>query len=539
MGESWRDMALRLNDEKSWGGKGTQQLQHQQQNNWQGKGKGQAKGKGKGQEASTKSKGKDSGKGKGQDAGKSKGKGKGACWPCPDKRCATMVGKVWMNTQALDQCSQCGTWKVAKEAPDTDWLARREELRAKIAAEGAAETPKEVDEEMGNSEDEKEEAESILELTDEFKELESYLKMPNDLKPGWDPALALEAGAASPGQAASQRTKEIEACKKFLALEPMAAALGQGKEEFVKTRTKLAALEKAAMKAEKDAPGAKLTACQLATARQATERQERMEEICTEQANAWMDQMRAIQKQKLVREEAWNVRKAVLEDRRDQVVELIDQKIKAAEDLAASLKDVKAPGAASPAETPEQKKDREKEEKAEKEKAAKEAKEEKERLAAAQAEADRQAAAQAEAKRAFGRLQTTATVAKSDLADLSKRKATDESTKVMATMYYWARASAMGDQALPFSFAEMGATVEVALELVGKAVWKAFFSECVIVDKDVCPMQLRQIMFLQLMILDADLREKVNADQEAVALKHLEDAEPRLKRLRTMLNGAA
>ena len=103
-------------------------------------------------------------------------------------------------------------------------------------------------------------------------------------------------------------------------------------------------------------------------------------------------------------------------------------------------------------------------------------------------------------------------------------------------MYYWARASSMGDASLPFAFKEMGATVAVAQELVGEKVWRAFFKDTVIGDGDVCPMQLRQIMFLQLMTLDADLRAKVNAGQEAVAVKHLEDAEPRLKRLRTMLN---
>ena len=93
----------------------------------------------------------------------------------------------------------------------------------------------------------------------------------------------------------------------------------------------------------------------------------------------------------------------------------------------------------------------------------------------------------------------------------------------------------MGDAHLPFSFTDMSATVGVAQELVGKGIWKAFFQDTAVTDADVCPMQLRQIMFLQLMILDEDLRKKVNAGQEAIADKLLEDAEPRLKRLRTML----
>ena len=215
-----------------------------------------------------------------------------------------------------------------------------------------------------------------------------------------------------------------------------------------------------------------------------------------------------------------------------QVVELLGRKIKAAQELA------KLAEAASPAETPDQKKEREKEEKAEKERAGKEAKEEQDRLAAAQAEVDRKTTAQAEARNAFGRLQCTATVNRNDLVDMTKLKSSEESTKVKATMYYWARASAMGDAHLPFSFADMSATVAVAQELVGEVVWKAFFKDADIEDGDVCPMQLRQIMFLQLMILDEDLRKKVNAGQEAVAVKLLEAAEPRLKRLRTMLDGA-
>ena len=82
----------------------------------------------------------------------------------------------------------------------------------------------------------------------------------------------------------------------------------------------------------------------------------------------------------------------------------------------------------------------------------------------------------------------------------------------------------------------MGATVAVARDLVGEVVWKAFFADAKIADVDVCPMQLRQVMFLQLMTLDASLREQKHEAQEEVAQKHLDEAEPRLKRLRTMLN---
>ena len=261
-----------------------------------------------------------------------------------------------------------------------------------------------------------------------------------------------------------------------------------------------------------------------------------MEAICTEQANAWLDPLRTIEKQKVARDAAWVARRVELAARKAQVMELIDRKIKAAQELADAVKEVKQADGASPAETPAQKEARVKEEAAEAEKGKKAAQEEKDRLAAVQAVVDRRASMQAEARKAFKQLNTTATITKSDLVDMTKLKSSEASTKVQATMYYWARASAMGDAHLPYTFTDMSATVKVAQELVGEAVWKTFFKDSAITDGDVCPMQLRQVMFLQLMILDQDLRKKVNAGQEAIADKLLEDAEPRLKKLRTMLN---
>ena len=41
-------------------------------------------------------------------------------------------------------------------------------------------------------------------------------------------------------------------------------------------------------------------------------------------------------------------------------------------------------------------------------------------------------------------------------------------------MWHWARASALGDANLPFSFKDMGANAGVAHDLVGAKAWKAF-----------------------------------------------------------------
>ena len=107
---------------------------------------------------------------------------------------------------------------------------------------------------------------------------------------------------------------------------------------------------------------------------------------------------------------------------------------------------------------------------------------------------------------------------------------------MLAHMYHWAKASAMGDTMLPYSFAEMGATIEVAIMLVGEKAWKSMFGNNTIMDHMVCPMQMRQCMFFQLMAYDGALRaDKQTAEQEAVALKAIACAEPRLKRLRAAL----
>ena len=85
-----------------------------------------------------------------------------------------------------------------------------------------------------------------------------------------------------------------------------------------------------------------------------------------------------------------------------------------------------------------------------------------------------------------------------DLPDLSGAPAASEpKLQVMATMYYWAKASAIGDAHLPFCFKEMGATAQIARDLAGEKVWAAFFGDDKegIFDTAVCPMQLRKIVF--------------------------------------------
>ena len=288
-----------------------------------------------------------------------------------------------------------------------------------------------------------------------------------------------------------------------------------------------------------------MTACQLATARQifvdaedkkerfalageakALQRQERMESICSEQADAWMDQLRLIEKEKVGRVAAWEARKTELKKRRAQVLLLVDQRIAAANTLASAVQGVM---------TADEKKAKEDKEKAAEEEAAKEAKVAKEK----EAERVERTKARHAAIEAFRQLDhTIAAVAKKDLPDLTDApEAAKDAVVVLSTMFCWARASALGDSHLPFAFAEMGATAVVAKCLVGEAVWDAFFKAATVTDATICPMQLRQIVFLQLMTYEKALKVKKQAKEEEEATRILEESEPRLKRLRTLVKG--
>ena len=152
-------------------------------------------------------------------------------------------------------------------------------------------------------------------------------------------------------------------------------------------------------------------------------------------------------------------------------------------------------------------------------------------------EKKKEADALAVAREAFEKLNAiVTTVSKADLPILDASTAGKDDLPVLARMYYWAKASSMGDSFLPFSFTELGSTADVALLLVGKTVWQAMFKGAVITSEDICPMQLRQIMFFQLMAFDTILKaDQALAAQEAEAQKAWDTAEPRLKRLRMSL----
>ena len=139
--------------------------------------------------------------------------------------------------------------------------------------------------------------------------------------------------------------------------------------------------------------------------------------------------------------------------------------------------------------------------------------------------------------KAFAKLAVAVVIMPDTLADMAKAPVPQgDSEAQLARMYHWAMASSMGDSRFPFRFREMGATVEAAFDLVGRTVWEQFFGKVVITAEEICPMQLRQLVFRQLMYFSTLLsakkhnamqeeEEKRLADNCAQFLKHREQLE--------------
>ena len=127
-----------------------------------------------------------------------------------------------------------------------------------------------------------------------------------------------------------------------------------------------------------------------------------------------------------------------------------------------------------------------------------------------------------------------------DLPDLSKVGEPEKKHHgPLARMLYWQQSSSMGDAQLPFTFTEMGTSTEIAFDLVGRTVWEKFFGKDDIEDSNVCPMQLRVVMFQQLSTYDNALSiKKKNAAEEAAAKEIWESAGLRLRKERSKLRNS-
>ena len=540
--------------------------------------KGKGGGYGKGQNA-PKGKGKSSEKGKG---GKGKGKGEG-WWPCPTPGCKTKLnaGVVFLNHPDRDACMLCYAPKGAAVSVAADARTKvLAEVRAEVAA--AAPAPPAVDadgfsmskrqqrkkraaekkeagaavQEVADSdmEADMEEGEEPLPTEKEIEGACKALSRPQPLKEGWSAAaLVDDETLQESSQSLATLRKEQASCAKILKLLEDGTLAGV---DGAVTKARHTALEKAILKATKEAPTVAVCAAQLKLDKVVylRERDEKLLFVAKGTANAkesfdkaramhrrmvehWQERLDSLDSEEIERQELFTERNKVHEQRHVQVLEEFDKRIQAAVTVAeeaakaagGNVQILNAPAPQTLLSDEEKKEAAKKEEDAKKlqEEADKEEKEKKE-------EASKELAV---AKEAFRRLHVTAAVTKEDLPNLDgKGKASKEHMPVLALMYHWARASVMGDTMLPYTFFDMGATVEVAIMLVGEKAWKSMFKGETMAASMVCPMQMRQLMFAQLMAYDGALRAEPQTEkQEEVALKSLAGAEPRLKKLKAAL----
>ena len=92
---------------------------------------------------------------------------------------------------------------------------------------------------------------------------------------------------------------------------------------------------------------------------------------------------------------------------------------------------------------------------------------------------------------------------------------TPEFAPVLTNMHSWMTAILKGDQMMPFTFQEMGATAPVARLLMGEKVWTTVFSKDDVKDTDVCSCQLRLAVFEQLTALANHLTVSKSHHDEA------------------------
>ena len=82
----------------------------------------------------------------------------------------------------------------------------------------------------------------------------------------------------------------------------------------------------------------------------------------------------------------------------------------------------------------------------------------------------------------------------------------------------------------------MGATVEAAHALVGQTIWVQFFGTAVITVDEICPMQLRQLVFRQLMWFSTLLGNAKHEALQAQEQQRLDDHCYKFAKLRKQLD---
>ena len=528
-----------------------------------------AKGKGKGK---GKSETDPKGKGKGKES-KGKGKGKDAFWPCPEELCKTRLNKgvVYWNHPGRCECNLCKAPRGAAPAIAEDNKAKvLEEVRAEVAAAHAGKAApavapmsntqakklrnaqKKKDHEAAKPGDGDASADDSSDMATEEDPLPTdaqiaaamkLLGNPQPLKEGWTPEAAVrDIAAEGATESLTELKNEQAACNKVVDLVSGGIALAG--VDVAATKARLTALSKAIDKATKDVPTTAVNAAQLSLKKElylearteklgfvgkgaasAKENFEKARALHRRMEEHWTARLEAMEEEEVVRQEAYRERNKLHEERHLQVLAEFDKDIAAAVQTAVEAAAKLAGGAVA---TPEPVANVAPAVLAETE-AEKKEKEEKIKVWEA-------------AREAFRKLDATpqTPVQKDDLPDLSASPPISaEDMPSMTQMYHWARASVLGDAHLPFSFAEMGITIQVGKYLAGKTIWEQFFGDCAISTQDVCPMQLRQVVFMQLMAHDAQLRsDKKSADAEKAATKSFEATVPRLQTMKKTLRSS-
>ena len=545
-----------------------------------GKGKGKGKEKGKG-----KSSGKEKGKG-----GKGKGNAESASqwWNCPIEECKMKLnaGIEFCNHPGRDSCKLClGPKAAASSVVEQKYAKAQEEVRAKVKADAAkaaatdegwtpalsktakkkirnAERKKEHLAKEAAEKEEQEETESMEEEEEPLPTEEDIAKAmktlytPGPLKEGWAAADVVRDGAAADASdSLGALKKEQASCTQIITMMAGGAAIAG--VDVAATKLRLTALEKEITKATKEVPTIDVSVAQLRL-KKAVYMDDRVEKLKFVEKGAlqskenfqearamflrmvehWNDRLTEMEEQEVTRQECFDSRNQEHEGRNVKVLAEYDKQIleavKVAEDKA---KDNAKPAQGAPAPAPQLVTP------SPAEVAAAEAtalEEEKKKKAAAATAAAAAVELQA-AREAFKQLEREAVFVKEDLPDLSTcAEMKDGAAEALGDMYLWARASALGDLHVPFTFAEMGATTKVAADLVGKTVWEAFFvgSKTPISNASVCPMMLRQVMFLQLMTYDAALKAKKHATKHAEVAETLEKAQFRVKTMKALVRAS-
>ena len=148
------------------------------------------------------------------------------------------------------------------------------------------------------------------------------------------------------------------------------------------------------------------------------------------------------------------------------------------------------------------------------------------------------------AEKAFARLREHRVIERREIPILDLAPP-DDTVPMLARMYHWSQGSAIGEAYLPFRLADMMTDVEIATSLVGLPLWQRFFGTEPVAATAVVPMQLRMLIFQQLVVYEGKVRGTKHCFQAhhhgemAAAQAALDAASPQLAKMKGLLQHGA